>query len=317
MGVRLRDLLYQRTLLEGPVRSALQSRLNQAARDPQRLLMSLHAIALLLDTWPLASMVDEARERWEQGPDGRSLAVLARAAHIVSAVLGYPRVIDGRWPMPDVDWMQKMCGPGPHIVVSRAPADGSAGLLSVLNATRARVPMQLPKVARAQGDELVAQRAELLAMLRSGDVAAIRFETPVPWDDASRAALAELHDAAPAQRAFERYGHAGLLAPDAPSWSELLTPAPRGVMGEVLRKTCDVVTLPNLDARGHVELFAGLVWSAPHPPLNVVQSAGDLLKRLNGQSSIAKIAAEVGAPEDLARSLFEQLVELGAATAAE
>ncbi len=316
LGIRLRDLLYRRALVEGPVRNAFLNRVTEASRDPHSMLMAMPAIENLLDTWPLAHLVDDARNRWIQGADGTALAVLSRAARLVSAVLGYPVVIDGRWPMPDVEWIEQQVGPGPHAVVHRGFKDGAPAMAVVLRASHSgHEPVELPNLLVTHGDTFADDLPGLLQSLQSGAAAAVRFETPHDYGDAAMAGIEQLRAAAPAQLAFDRYGHAGLLAPDAPAWDDLLRDAPAGDMGEVLLRTCDALVLPTLNEDGKVEAFAAVVWDAPYRPLRLIPGAGELLRRLDGTKDIATIAQEVSAPEATVRNLYEQLAGLGACTA--
>ncbi len=280
-------------------------------------MMAMPAIDDLIDTWPLASLVEDARQKWTDGPDGFSLAVLARCAQVVAGVLGFPQVIDGRWPMPDVEWIEQMAGPGPHLVVGRGPRDGAPAMAVVLR-TRVggREPVPTPPTIEAHGDTFVDELPNLLAGIERGDGVAIRFETPHKWDAASMEGMETVRQAAPAQWAFERYGTAGLICPDAPDWHEMLERAPAGVRGDVLKTACNVLILPTLTEEGEVDVFGALCWDGPYQPIRVINSAAEVLRRLDGKKTMADLATELHAREATVKNLLDQLVDIGAATAA-
>ena len=313
LGMRMRDQLLTGSVIELSVRPILVERLGSIARAG-RLALAPGLTEALLHTWPLASQVDEARERWIEGPDEWALAVLARAARVVSMALGWPDTVDRVWPMPDPEWVLGQVEEGPFRVVPRGPRDGAPAAASILDAVLDHAePISLPAIEVIQGDELVARVDEVLARAAAGEIVAIRFETPVPWDDASRTALERVHASLPAQRAFERYGHAGLQCPNAPEYEDTLTSAEPATVGERPVSQCDALVMPYQDKQGRAKTAGALTWNdEPHAPVLVHPFAVEVLQLLDGTRTLAEVAAELTVSEELMGKVFAQLAEVGA-----
>jgi len=277
--------------------------------------MAMSTVDSLLDTWPLAAMIGDAMQDWIDGPNASSLAVMARCAEVVAPAVGWPLSIDRRWPMPDETWIRDSAGQGPFVVIGRGPRDAAPAVAVSLDSPLGKSELlPLPPVIAAQGDELAARLDEFTAALKSGEVAAIRFETPVPWDDASRAALKALHEASPVQRSFELYGHAALVTGPVPAWKDLLTDAPEGRPSPTPSRVCDAVVLPMMNAQGELETVGCLLWEAPFKAVTINPSGVEILRRLDGETSVSEIASAVGSPESNVARIVQQLVDLGAAS---
>jgi hypothetical protein len=313
LGIRLRELLYRRDLIAGPVRDALLANVNDSARQPHRLALARPAINMLIDTWSVGALIDDARRRWARGPDPRALPVMVRAAEIVAVVLGWPRTVDGRWPMPDKEWFKSNAGDGPHNVVLRGPRDGGWAAAVSLRASTATVePMDLPNVVEIGGDEIVARRDEVLAKLASGDAVAVRFNSPPTHDDAAVTARQEFREVGSAQRAFELYGSAGLMAPSAPELDDLLVSAPAGVSGPRLVAVADGLLLPVMGDNGKIDKVGCLVWDGAYHPATVVPVAVQILHLLDGSMTAAAVAKRLRLPPKSVAHTIGQLIRMGA-----
>ncbi len=316
LGIRVRDLFFRRDLIVGPVRQILVDHLQAAASVPGRLAMAMSSVEALLDTWPLASMIGDAMQDWVDGPNASSLAVMARCAEVVAPAVGWPLSIDRRWPMPDETWIRDSAGAGPFIVIGRGPRDAAPAVAVSLDAPLGVVePIPLPRVITAQGDQLAENLDELVQALQSGAAAAVRFDTPVPWDDESRAALRVLHEASPLQSSFEQYGHAALTTGPVPVWKDMLCDAPPGRPSETPARICDAVVLPRMNEDNELETAGCLLWEAPFHAVTIEPAGVEVLRRLDGDTTAAQIAEAIGSPERGVARIVEQLVELGAASA--
>ncbi|NCG17906.1 MAG: hypothetical protein GWP91_02705 [Rhodobacterales bacterium] len=314
LGIRMRDQLLRSEVISGGVRQVLADRLNNIARAG-RLSMAPSLVDALLDTWPLAAVVDDARDRWVAGPDGEALLILSRAMHVVGMALGWPETIDRRWPMPDVDWIEREAGEGPFDVVIRGRADGAPATATVLNTFVAlKEPLDTPPVRSVQGDEIVDMLDELLSSVASGEYAAIRFESPVPWDELSQAALATLEESNPKQRLFRRFGLAGLLVDDTPEHFDDLLGTPKIHKATLRPQTrCSGLVLPRLSENGQVTTVGAVAWEAAIKPVLVHPLAIQLLQLLDGEHTRADLldADDRFTPEILDH-LLTQLQEIGA-----
>ena len=313
LGIRMREHLLHAAVFSQSVRQILAERLGGVARAG-RLAMAPGLAEALLHTWPLAHQIDGAREAWRQGPDPQALAVLVRACHVISMALGWPDTVDRVWPMPDPDWILGQTGEGEFRVVPRGPRDGAPAVASVLDAWLVDAdPVTLPPVAVVQGDELASRLDELLAQASAGKVVAIRVETPVPWDADSQAALKAVQDTMPAQQAFHRYGHAGLICPSAPTYEDTLTDAPKGHVAERPLSLCDALLLPHLDDDGRAGTAGALAWNdGAYAPVLVHPFAVDVLELLDGTLTAVEVATKLSVSEDLMATILEQLAEVGA-----
>ncbi len=289
-----------------------------AARSPQQLLMVLPSIDAFIDTWPLAAMVEDAMDQWREAPNPHALAVMFRAAEVIGHVLGWPRSVDRRWPLPDEAWMRRNVEGRNVVVVPRGPRDGSAAAAVALNANFVFAePMELPRTVTAHGDELVDRLDELVASVRSGVARAVDVDGWVPWDDASQQAVHELDAASDLQAAYSRFGLAALIAGAGPPFEEILEDAPAGEMGDRLRRTCDALVVPSLDGDGAMNPMGVLCWDQAYRPIKVNPVAISVLEALDDNPTIPEVAESLKAEEELVRSVLQQLVAVGAVTTLE
>lgn len=318
LGVRLRDGLYTRETVIGPVRRVLLDQARRLAANPERLVISGDQIESLIDTWPLGALVDEARVAWTAGPDPSALAVLARCTEVIGPVLGWPRTVDRRWPLPDESWIRQHLDEGvAYAVVPRGPRDGSAAVSVAAGLPVAPAePVALPALARVHADELVARVDELVERIELGEIAGVELDGAIPHDADTVRARRRLRDAAPRQRALDRYGLAGLLAGEMVDWGRLLDRAPAGTAGERPHRVCDALVLPSLDDEGHPEDQGVLAWDGPFKPVRVHPAAVEVLSLLDGRRTAADVARATDAPVDVIDEIVRQLVEIGAASAA-
>jgi hypothetical protein len=283
---------------------------------PSRVAAAADHIAGLLDTWPLGALIDDACETWTQGPNGHALAVLTRATEVLSPVLGWPRTVDRRWPLPDEEWMRQQLDPDLlYGVVSRGPRDGSHAVSVATGQPMAPAePVDLPKYCRVPGDELAATLEDVLALIQSDGIVAVEFESFVPTGAAGLAAHARLRNALPSQSAMDSHGLAGLVAGHVPHWSTLLGAAPSGVAGLRPKAIAEGLIIPKLNADEEVVERGVLVWDAAYHHVYVHPAAVEVLHSLDGLRNLAEIASTVGASEALVIEVAHQLVELGAAS---
>lgn len=316
LGIRVRDMMCRRDLVVGPVRRALAEHLAQAARQPERLLVALSQVELLVDTWPLGALIDDAVDRWRQGPDPAALAVLFRASEVVGAVLGWPRAVDRRWPLPDEAWMREQLPEGDAVIVPRGARDGAAAVAVALDLPVADPEwIELPAVRTVPGEGLLGAVDELVQGLTGGVFSAVRFSSVPAHDGGTQAARAALREASPLQAAYERYGDAGLVAGELVEFGSLLGKAGPGTKGERPQRTCDALILPTLTEDGKVSAVGCLVWDGPIRPMRVNPVAVRILELLDGARDAAAVASELGAEVPIIEQAFGQLVELGAASA--
>lgn len=316
LGIRLRDLMYTRRAIAGWGRRALSERLSAVARNPMRLAMASGWIDDLPATWPLASLIDDARERWTQGPDGDALAVLLRASHLLSPVLGWPTSIDRRWPMPDPDWVRdQLPDEAPIIWVPRAPADGTTGLSIVFESEVEAGSLSEPRVIPAGMDQIEADPEAFVRALE-GRAEAIQVTTPGPSTEAQRDAWDRVRSIGRKQHCYDRAGLAGLAVEHVPRFGDLLKNAPPGEPGDRLIASCDVLFLPTLEDEGKVGLVGVVAWDAPFHPVRVVPGAAEVLRHLNGQAGVEDLARTFEVDTATVTEVLDQLVSLGAATAA-
>ncbi len=314
LGIRLRDTLFQRTLIL-EVRTALQSNLRAAARSPRQLLMALPTIDAYLDTWPVAALIDDALATWRRGPEPRALGVLHRAAEVVGAVLGWPRTVDRRWPLPDEAWMRSQL-PGPCQVHRRGPRDGSAAVAVALDASfGAPAPIPLPPALHIHGDELGERLEEALRALDAGSVHYVEIDGWIPWDDASQEAVRRLRRASPLQAAYDRFGVAALAAGGGVPFEEQLTDAPPGTVADRMRCTGEATVVPSFGAEGTIQPLGVLCWDAPYRPVKVTPAAIGILQAIDHHRDLDRVAAQLRITRRDLDGLVEQLAEVGAVTA--
>lgn len=315
----MRDQLFSRRTLWGPVRKLLQARLAHAL-EGQQWSRAGELMSLWLDTWPVGAAVEPALSAWLALPAAGDLAVLARASELACAALGWQTQPGTPWPQPSAAWIREQVEGRPVHLRTRGPDDGRQLVCAALGVEAApeEVDLHLPAVAELPGEALVARRAELAAALVRGELGAVRLTTPLPPTPAARLALAELRLEGDHQRAFEAWGRAGLRVEGVATWSELLQAAPAGEDGPVLQATADALLAPGTPGslrRGELADTGWLLWEAPFSPIPVHPVAVACLRALDGERDAAAVAAEVGGPPDQVRAVLTELVQLGAATA--
>jgi hypothetical protein len=313
----LLERCYASGHIEAAVRPALQERLGAALSNEDGV-AAAEALQALLDTWPVAALVDASVKLWTERAAAAVVPVLARAADLLCLAHGWGRVGAGPWPLPDQEWIRAQVPEGSSVVLRRSSEDGADAVAEALGLPITDRAWALPAVAQVSVDELVARRAELARQLVHAEVAAVSIEGVLPDGPEAALAMGEIRMEALAQRAFERFGVAGLLAPKAPQWSQLLRPAPPGQSGTRLSQACDTAILPGPPAalvEGTARPVGWLLWRGPHAPVAVQAEAVAILSEMDGQRDLESIAATLGAPEPAVREIADQLVQLGAATA--
>ena len=317
LGVRLLETCYTATHIQDEVRPRLRASLQEALSQGNA---NIAATSLqgLLDTWPVAALVDAGVKLWTERAAAAALPVLGRAADLLCLAHGWPTMAVGPWPMPDPDWIGAALPAEATELCGRGPGDGAGAVADLTGLPRVDRSWALPAVGRVRAEDLVAQRAEITRRLVHAEIAAVAVEGALPDGPEAALALGEIRLEGLAQRAYERFGIAGLLAPRAPSWSEILRRAPAGKPGSQLRQICDTAILPGPPAavaRGEGRDVGWLLWRGPHPPVPVQSEAVALLGALDGSRDLSDVAAALGVPEAPVTEMAAQLVALGAATA--
>ena len=215
------------------------------------------------------------------------------------------QVADQRW--------QTACDP-----LGLAVLDRARQILSLLSPSIPELPLpkELPPHREIAGEALAGVRAELCTAAAKGEIAAVLFSSPVPLEPVSQLALGELRMEASAQLSTERYGKAGLLAPNAPSFEHTLGRAPSGRVGPQLRRTCDMAKLPGTPARlqkGDARPVGWLLWNGPAKPLPVTDPVYQLLQNIEAGPAVA--AEQAGISFEDAQDIIRELVNLGALSA--
>ena len=320
LGALLRDQLLSRRTLAGPVRRLLQARLARAIEDG-RWSESASLLVLWLDTWPVGAAVDPAVSAWCAGPDAEDLAVLARASELACAALGWRQQPGTPWPVPGADWIREQVAGRPARLRGRGPGDGREAVAEAIGdlSLGEEVDPHLPRVVELPGEALAGRREELVRALVHGEIGAVLPTTPLPPTAAARLALAELRLEGDHQRSFERYGRAGLRVRRLVGWDDLVGQAPAGEPGPVLQATADALLAPGTPAglrRGEPETVGWLLWDAPFRPVPVHPVAVEVLRALDGERGAEAVAEVVGGPPDQVSAVLEELVRVGAATAA-
>jgi hypothetical protein len=288
------DELATEAQMGGSVRDALYVRLREMLTGEQWEPASL-LLAAFVDCWPLATMVDDARRLWAEESDPWGLAVLARSAEVISLAIGWSAGPGGPWPVPDDGWVSDH-----ERSWLAAPPQVVQGLVSVTSA------------------EVVERRAEIVSDLVRGQAAALEI-TGAP-DDRSGFALAmgEVRMEASHQENFERFGHAGLFAERALSWSECLESPVPGCTGDVMIAIAEGLLMPgpiSAVAAGTPDNVGWLLWNGPHPPCAVHPLAIGVLQALDGVSSQDKLRRELKIDGERLSTIMEALVRVGAVTA--
>jgi len=324
LGAVFRDRLYTGHHLDGPARSALQSRLKEALESGD-MAKGAEVLAAWADTWSLSAMVDDANEQWSTDPDGVSLSVLTRAAEVIELALGWKTGPNGPWPWPDAAALRAAVGaidPERDCVLARHPLDGAEQLAEALGIPlQVGNPLALPPHVLVAPEELVERRAELGAALAEGTYTAVVLLGEPPDMPATALARGELRLEGDAQVAVDRHGLAGLLAPDAPAWTAVRAPAPVAAdapptLDTVLDAACDGALVPGPPGRirrGDLDTVGVLLWVGPHPPVWVAPVAVHVLRGLNGTRSLGQLAEAMGAPPDALLEVATELLRVGAA----
>ncbi|MCB9781024.1 MAG: hypothetical protein H6742_20815 [Alphaproteobacteria bacterium] len=319
LGALLRDQLLARGVLSGPARQALQARFAQAleAGDLPR---AADLLGLWLDTWPLAAAIEQARAEWTAAPSAEALAIIERAAACVLDGFGWRRIPGTPWPCPPDEWIVAQTEGRTVRLSGRGEADGAVLVSAALG-----VPVSgeedpgLPVVRSVDGLALVGERSALARALVTGEAAAVRLTSPPPPSPAAALALGELRMEGPHQRAYERWGPAGLRVEGEAHWEELLEDADAGEAGAVLMPLAEGLLAPGPASalrRGRVDTVGFLLWDAPFRPVAVHPVAVHVLRALDGERDAAAVAAAVQGPPDQVAQVLAELVRVGAATAA-
>ena len=317
LGARLLEGELRGGVLAGPAREMLRDRLQDAIEHRQYPLAG-RLLEAWIDSWAAAALVDEAAARWRAGADGRALAVLGRAAEILRLAHGWGRLGAGPWPLPDRAWLDAALGEAgaARAVTGAGTWDGAEALAAALGVELDRAPD--PRVLEVPGREVARRRAGIGRALARGEALAVFFSGPIPDGPEARLAVGEARMEARRQEAFDRYGLPGLLVEEAPTWREVLGPAPAGREGPVLAATCETALLPGTPARlarGDLDTVGWLLFAGPHPAVAVHPAAVHLLRALDGTAELDAVAGRLGAPPAEVREVARQLVALGAATA--
>lgn len=174
-------------------------------------------------------------------------------------------------------------------------------------------PKELPKYLEIEGHALAEMREEICGKALKKEIAAVHFLSPVPLLAPSQLALGELRMEAYGQEALERFGPVGLLAPDAPLWSQCFGRAPAGRKGEKLRLMCDMALLPstpNRLAKGQLQETAWLLWNGPAQALPVHRMAYTLLANIT--DGVEEACAAAGLPLAQGSEVIDELISIGA-----
>ncbi len=233
----------------------------------------------LLDCWPLAAAVEDARQRWEEHRPASALAVLTRAAEVTRLALGQPEEAEpevlpsGVRELPIEDLVAQRGG------LACALARGE--LRAVL--VRGPVPDD-PTVQLALG-ELRLEGSHQRALERFG-LPGLELDPREAWDP--------------------------------PGWQGVLVESSPGRPGPVLVSRCHGRFLPGplgSLAAGLPQRVGYLLWESPVRPVAVAPVAVAVLRALDGQRDSAAVAELLGGPPDQVQLVLDELVALGAASA--
>lgn len=181
------------------------------------------------------------------------------------------------------------------------------------------LPASLPPHRVLTGEALIAERASVCRALVRGEIVAAVITDPLPERADWQLAIGELRlEGGPAQAAALRYGRAGLLAPGAPTFAEVLSPPPPGQPGPRLRQLAAAMVLPgtvrSLSA-GRITPTGWLLWEGPYTPVPVRPLAVELLRGLSGGLHAA--CESLSLTTEQASEILDELVAVGALTASE
>lgn len=188
-------------------------------------------------------------------------------------------------------------------------------IISLVGGTPLKIPVvrDLPPYISLLGEEVVERRAELCAKALKKEIWGIVCTTPLPLDVPSQLAMGEIRMEAHAQDALERFGLVGLLAPNAPQWSQCLGKAPQGRMGENLHLMCDLALLPSTPKRiekGELQVTAWMLWNGPAQPVPVHKAVYVMLKNISKGPQEAFAAA--GVSQEQGSVMLNELIAMGA-----
>jgi hypothetical protein len=299
--------VFTAAALRGPVRGALAQALDARLRQGD-LDGAADVVEALVDTWPVASLVDDALA----DPSDDQLDLLGRASEIVRLAFAWPSLDGQVWPRPPDTWLQHHAGPGPHTVQRRGPDDGAAAVAEALGCDVGAGP-SVDGVLALTPEALVARRGEVVAAVMRGEHAAVAVLGAVETA-AARMALGEVRMEASRQQAYERYGRIGLTRGQG-SWRRLLGAPLPGVVDGPLEVRCLGAVLPGPPSalRAQEPRRTGwLLWDGPHPPRQVTPRAAGLATLLGrGQTLDAVTRALESTPDEVAAGVAA-LRELGA-----
>jgi len=243
-------------------------------------------------------------------------------------------VLESEGPAAAADWLQAWLDSWPLDALSQAAReqwkerhDGVAlavltrrsEILAMLG--EPPIPLAMPEVLPPHrvltGAQLIAERAAVCRALIRGEIVAAVITAPCPEQPAYQLAVGELQlEGGPAQEAVLRYGRAGLLAPGAPQFSELLSPPPPGQPGPRLRQLADALVLPGTVRtlrEGRVVPTGWLLWNGPYTPIPVHPVAVELLRGLS--AGLQEASAALSLTTEQASEILDELVAVGALTA--
>lgn len=169
LGARLRDQLYTRVALS-QARESLGALLPVVIHHGDFEAAS-RVCQAWLETWPAATLIDEARIQWMDDQSDQAIAVLMRATELQGLARGWDLLPSGMALMPDLAWIADQLGDTmPSVVVSRGEGDGSEAIAQMLGTTVGEVDFTLddmppagvswadrlwPAAPQALGDRLV------------------------------------------------------------------------------------------------------------------------------------------------------------------
>ena len=317
LGVRLLEVCYTQSHIQSVVRPALERRIAEALERGDGPAAAA-ALQGMLDSWPVAALIDASVKLWTDRAAAAVVPVLAKAAELLCLAHGWSKVGSGPWPMPDEEWITAQIPPGVRSICRRSDTDGSDLLEGITGHAVVERPWALPAVDVVSAEMLVPNRGEIVGRLVRAEVACIELVGELPPGPDARLAMGEVRMEALAQAAYERFGVAGLIAPRAPMWRQLLRPAPAGTEGDVLHQACDTAVIPGPPSaliQGTASPVGWLLWRGPHGAVAVQPEAVAVLGQLDGERTIQQIADSMDAPAGVVKQMADQLVKLGAATA--
>lgn len=325
LAVRLWNDAFQRAWIAGAARELLEQRLALAVDGGEWERAALLQAALV-DTWPVAAALEDAGRRWRAQLEPAALAITCRAAELVRLARGWAPMLDGHGCLPDPAWLRAQAPDDGCVVRTRCPGDGSSSVAQALGLPSPGAPPQLAGVEVLTAEQAVAQRARLAGSLARGELRAVVVHRSVPSTPQVQLALGEFRLEGSHQGLLERYGLAGLdldvaAAGSGCAWEDegVLSPHRAGEPGLVLRPCCEGRFLPGPTSAiraGRPQRVGYMLWDAPVRPVAVAPVAVVVLNALDGQRDTPALAELLGGPIDQVQEVLDELVLLGAATAA-